>query len=167
MEIANRRAKKIVSKLSDHISQAEELKLDHGVSARSVRRLKWKKDVKARYSTFIADKEKARKVLKQQIRGNWRGNGAKTIGSRARTTARRGAPSVWPSYDDKKSIATYVVGETRCRIRSDAQTAGTGKRRSFNYCEIAQIENNTVQGNAHRLGEVREHVRDASPQQVD
>ena len=58
IEIANRRAEKIVSKISDLISQAERLKIDHGVSARSVRQ--WKKDVKARYSTFIADKERHR-----------------------------------------------------------------------------------------------------------
>ena len=32
MDIANRRAEKIVGKLSDLISQAEELKIDHGVS---------------------------------------------------------------------------------------------------------------------------------------
>ena len=32
MDIANRRAGKIVGKLSDLISQAKELKIDHGVS---------------------------------------------------------------------------------------------------------------------------------------
>ena len=40
MDIANGRAEKIVSKLSDLVSQVEELKIDHGVSGRSVRR--WK-----------------------------------------------------------------------------------------------------------------------------
>ena len=59
MDIANRRAEKIMSKLSDLISQVEGLKIDHGVSARSVR--KWKKDVKARYSAFLVDKEKLAK----------------------------------------------------------------------------------------------------------
>ena len=33
MDIANRRAEKIVGKLSDLLSQVEELKIDHGVSA--------------------------------------------------------------------------------------------------------------------------------------
>ena len=47
MDIVNRRAEKIVGKLSDLISQAKELNIDHGVSPRSVRQ--WKKDVKARY----------------------------------------------------------------------------------------------------------------------
>ena len=61
MDIANRREEKIVGKLSDLISQAEELKIDHGVSPRSVRQ--WKKDLKARYSTFLVDKEKLAKFL--------------------------------------------------------------------------------------------------------
>ena len=43
------------------ISQAEELKIDHGVSPRSMRQ--WKKDVKARHSTFLVDKEKLAKFL--------------------------------------------------------------------------------------------------------
>ena len=50
-----------MGKLSDLISQVEELKLDHGVPAQSVRQ--WKKDVKARYSTFLVDKEKLAKFL--------------------------------------------------------------------------------------------------------
>ena len=54
-------AEKIVGKLSDLVSQMEELKIDHGVSARSVRQ--WKKDVKARYSAFLVDKEKLAKFL--------------------------------------------------------------------------------------------------------
>ena len=37
------------------------MKIDHGVSARSVRQSK--KDVKARYSTFLVDKEKLAKFL--------------------------------------------------------------------------------------------------------
>ena len=63
MDIANRRAEKIVGKLSDLIItlQAEELKIDHGVCPRSVRQ--WKKDVKARYSSFLVDKEKLEKFF--------------------------------------------------------------------------------------------------------
>ena len=60
MDIA-RQAEKIMGKLSDLILQVEELKIDHGVSSRSVRQ--WKKDVKARYSTFLVDKEKLAKFL--------------------------------------------------------------------------------------------------------
>ena len=40
MDIANSWAEKIVGKLSDLILQAEQLKIDHGVSARSVRQSK-------------------------------------------------------------------------------------------------------------------------------
>ena len=61
MDIPNRRAEKSVSKLSNFISQVEGLKIDHGVSPRSVRQ--WKKDVKATYSTFLVDKEKPAKFL--------------------------------------------------------------------------------------------------------
>ena len=61
MDIANSRAEKIVGKLSDFILQAEQLKIDHGVSARSVRQSK--RDMKARYSTFLVDKEKLAKFL--------------------------------------------------------------------------------------------------------
>ena len=37
MEIANKRADRIIDKLADLISQAEELKIDNGASSRSVR----------------------------------------------------------------------------------------------------------------------------------
>ena len=60
MDIA-RQAEKILGKLSDLILQVEELKIDHSVSSRSVRQ--WKKDVKARYLTFLVDKEKLAKFL--------------------------------------------------------------------------------------------------------
>lgn len=49
-DISNRQVEKIVGKLLDLISQAE-LKIDHDLSARSVRQ--WKKDVKATCSTLI------------------------------------------------------------------------------------------------------------------
>ena len=77
MDIANRQVEKIVCKLSDLISQVEELKIDHGVSARSVRI--WKKDVKATVFHVSYGQRKACEVLKQQTRGYRRGNGKKTI----------------------------------------------------------------------------------------
>ena len=61
MDTPKRRAEKSVGKLSNFISQVEGLKIDHGVSPRSVRQ--WKKDMKARYSTFLVDKEKLAKFL--------------------------------------------------------------------------------------------------------
>ena len=61
MDTPKRRAEKSVGKLSNFSSQVEGLKIDHGVSPRSVRQ--WKKDVKARYSTFLVDKEKLAKFL--------------------------------------------------------------------------------------------------------
>ena len=64
MEIANKRADRIIDKLADLISQAEELKIDNGASSRSVRQ--WKKDVKSRYATLMADKERLPKILKNR-----------------------------------------------------------------------------------------------------
>ena len=58
MDIASRRAEEIVGKLAYLIRQAEELKIDHGVSPRSMRQRK--KDVKARHSTFLVDKKSLR-----------------------------------------------------------------------------------------------------------
>ena len=63
MEIVTRRAEKIVDKLLDLISHTEELKIDGGAS-QSVRQ--WKKDVKSRYATLIADKERLSKTLKNR-----------------------------------------------------------------------------------------------------
>ena len=45
--------------------------------------------------------------------------------------------------------------------------AGTGERSPFNYSKTAQIDNNTVQRNAHRLGEIRKHVCYTSPKLID
>ena len=61
MDIVNKRAEETVGKLAHLISQAEELQIDHGVSPRSMRQ--GKKDVKARHSTFLVDKEKLTKFL--------------------------------------------------------------------------------------------------------
>ena len=61
MDIANRRVEKIVGKLSDLISQAEEMKIDYDISAQSVRQ--WKKDMKATYTMFLVEKEKLAKFL--------------------------------------------------------------------------------------------------------
>jgi len=77
MDIANRRAEKIVGKLSDLVSQVEQLKIDHGVPGRSVRQ--WKKDVKARYSTFLLEKEKLARFLSNRKRKTkkWKENDLK------------------------------------------------------------------------------------------
>ena len=64
MEIVTRRAEKIIDKLSDLISHTEELKIDGSASSRSVRQ--WKKDIKSRYATLIADKERLSKTLKNR-----------------------------------------------------------------------------------------------------
>ena len=56
MEAKNNRAGKIIVKISELISQTEELKIDNGKTPRSVRQ--WKKETRAKYSALIEDKEK-------------------------------------------------------------------------------------------------------------
>ena len=61
MEIVNKRAVKIITKLSDLISQTEELKIERGLSPRTVRQ--WRKDIKSKYATSVSENERLRKCL--------------------------------------------------------------------------------------------------------
>ena len=80
METAVRQASKINDKIMDLISQLEEMKLDSGVTPRTVRQ--WKKGKKDSYSHWIQARNKVAEVLKvnrQQIdddleRRTWRPN---------------------------------------------------------------------------------------------
>jgi hypothetical protein len=47
MDIFDKRAGRIINKLTDIIAQTEELKLDNGTTPRAVRQ--WKKDVRTKY----------------------------------------------------------------------------------------------------------------------
>jgi hypothetical protein len=64
MEAINNRAGKIIVKISELISQTEELKIDNGKTPRSVRQ--WKKETRAKYSALIEDKEKIVQQLKEK-----------------------------------------------------------------------------------------------------
>ena len=64
MEAINNRAGKIIDKISELISQTEELKIDNGKTPRSVRQ--WRKDTKSKYSPLIAEKEKIAQQLKKK-----------------------------------------------------------------------------------------------------
>ena len=61
MEIVNKRAVKIIAKLSHLISQTEELKIERGLSPRTVRQ--WKKDIKSKYAASVSKNERLRKCL--------------------------------------------------------------------------------------------------------
>ena len=61
MEIVNKRAVKIIAKLSDLISQTEELKIERGLSPRTVRQ--WRKDIKSKYAASVSENERLRKCL--------------------------------------------------------------------------------------------------------
>ena len=52
---------KIIAKLSDLISHTEELKIERGLSPRTVRQ--WRKDNKSKYAASVSDNERLRKCL--------------------------------------------------------------------------------------------------------
>ena len=64
IEVANKRAEKIIAKLSDLVSQTAELKIERGVRSRSVRQ--WKKDIKSKYAALVNDKERLGKCLSEK-----------------------------------------------------------------------------------------------------
>ena len=61
MEIVNKRARNIITNLSDLVSQTEELKIEGGLSSRSVRQ--WKKDIKSKYAALVKDNDRLQKCL--------------------------------------------------------------------------------------------------------
>ena len=61
MEIVNKRAVKIISKLSGLFSQAEDLKIERELTPRTVRQ--WRKDIKSKYEASVSDNERLRKCL--------------------------------------------------------------------------------------------------------
>ncbi|CAB4040528.1 Hypothetical predicted protein, partial [Paramuricea clavata] len=64
MDILDKRAGKIINKLTDIIAQTEELKLDNGTTPRAVRQ--WKKDVRTKYLSLVEDKEKLTREVKRR-----------------------------------------------------------------------------------------------------
>ena len=64
MDILDKRAGKIINKLTDIIAQTEELKLDNGTTPRAVRQ--WKKDVRTKYLSLVEDKEKLSREVKRR-----------------------------------------------------------------------------------------------------
>lgn len=64
MRVVIKQSSKIISKLSDLVSQLEGFKIDSGMSTRTVRQ--WKKDVKARYSKWLGCKERLCEALSEK-----------------------------------------------------------------------------------------------------
>ena len=64
MDILDKRAGKIINKLTDIIAQTEELKLDNSMTPRAVRQ--WKKDVRTKYLSLVEDKEKLSREVKRR-----------------------------------------------------------------------------------------------------
>ena len=61
IQVTIKQATKVRNKLSDLVSKLEEIKIDHGASAREVRQ--WKKDIKSKYSKWLEEKGRLSKVL--------------------------------------------------------------------------------------------------------
>ena len=61
MEILEKRAEKIFDKLTDVIAQTEKMKLDHGITLRTVRQ--WK-DVRSSYLSLVQEMEKLTREIK-------------------------------------------------------------------------------------------------------
>lgn len=66
MEIAVKLWTNITDKISDLISQPEEIKLDQGILPRTVRQ--WKKDLKAKYSDWVHEKNRLVEALNTRQR---------------------------------------------------------------------------------------------------
>ena len=137
MEIVNKRAGNIITTLSDLVSQTEELKIERGLSPRSVRQ--WKKDIKAKYAALVNDNEKLRKCLsdreeeitqrKEDLKRNQQMEDERI--TRKTTAARAGV----------------VEGKARRRNAGSGEEIRNGENRRFKHHKIAQIEDNTVQRN--------------------
>ena len=69
MEIVNKQAGNIITNLLDLVSQTEELKIERGLSPRSVRQ--WKKDIKSKYAALVNDNERLRKCLGDREKENY------------------------------------------------------------------------------------------------
>jgi hypothetical protein len=62
MGILEKRAEKIINKLTDIIAQTEEMKLDNGTTPRTVRQ--WKKDVRSSYLSLVQEKDNLSREIK-------------------------------------------------------------------------------------------------------
>ncbi|XP_074635835.1 uncharacterized protein LOC141894168 [Acropora palmata] len=123
MEIVTKRADKIVDRLSDLISHAEELKIDSGASSRSVRQ--WKKDIKSSYATLIADKERLSKTLKnrqEQIKEEFERRQLESKREQQQEEERQAAEFRARKEDHERQMWQEKI---RGRVGDDTQKVGT------------------------------------------
>ena len=106
-DIANRQVEKILGKLSDLISHTEEMKIDHDVSAQSVRQ--WKKDVKATYTIFLVAKEKLAKFLNNRQEEIYKKMERKQLEAKQEQK----------QEEEHCLTELCLAGENWCRIRGD------------------------------------------------
>ena len=109
----------------------------------------WKKDVKARHSTFLVDKGKLAKFL------NNRQEEIDEEMERKRFEAKQEQQQEEVSRLTELHLRQEEHERDRRKLMHNYRrriTAETGKRSPLNHSKTGQIDNNTVQKNAHRLG---------------
>ena len=142
MEIVNKLAGNITTNLSDLVSRTEELKIERGLSPRSVR--KWKKDIKSKYAALVNDNGRLRKCLDDR---------EEEIARRREDLKRN------QQMEDEKRLYKLRErqqqhereccreGKTRRRITGGGEEIRNGENRRFQLNKITEIEDNTIQSN--------------------
>ena len=123
--------------------------------------------MKARYSTFLVDKEKLATFL------NNRQEEIDEEMERQRLESKQEQQREEECLLTELHLRQEEHERRMWQEKKDAELEARHKRlelekRSlFNHSKTAQTTNNTTQGNAHQLGEIREHVCYTSPKQID
>ena len=141
----HKRADKIIDKLAEIIAQAEELKLDSGVTPRAVRQ--WKKDVRSRYLSLVEDKNKLSREIqdKQRDLEREREQQQAELEEEKTTTTTREANggTLRKTGKTRKEIMGKEDGG---RATNDATKNGNGEISEGDNSEDAKIENYAIQG---------------------
>ena len=147
----HKRADKIIDKLADIIAQAQELKLDSGVTPRAVRQ--WKKDVRSRYLSLVHNKNKLSREIqdKQRDLEHEREQQQADLEERRQQQQERRMAELceWRNFarDGKNTKGDYGKRrEDGGRATNDATKNGNGEISEGNNNEDAKIENYPIQG---------------------
>ena len=141
----HKRADKIIDKLAEIIAQAEELKLDSGVTPRAVRQ--WKKDVGSRYLSLVQNENKLSREIqdKQRDLEREREQQQAELEEEKTTTTTREANG-GTSRETGKTRKEIIGKEDEGRATNDATKNGNGEISEGDNSEDAKIENYAIQG---------------------
>ena len=148
-EIANKRAMKIIAKLSDLISQTEELKIERVLSPWTVRQ--WRKDIRSKYAASVSDNERLRKCLddrkeeitqrKEDLKWEQQLEDERRLYV-LRTKQQEHERELW-----KQKLEDEFNTCSRKELRN-------GENSCFQHHKVTEIEDNTVQGYCRRMGKI-------------